>query len=64
MKKTNIELTEREAEAIKLLKKGLSNRKIGDKMDLAEGSVKNLLTKIYKKYHVETRSQLLALILS
>ncbi len=54
-------LKPREQEALDLLLKGLRNRDIADKMSppLSEGSVKNLLTKIYEKTGFTSRAELI-----
>jgi DNA-binding NarL/FixJ family response regulator len=50
-------LSERELEVLKLLAAGLSNREIGEKLSLAEGTVKNYVTGVLQKIGVRDRTQ-------
>jgi DNA-binding NarL/FixJ family response regulator len=50
-------LTEREQEILRLLTRGLSNREIGMRLSLAEGTVKNYVTQILQKLGVRDRTQ-------
>ena len=50
-------LTEREREVLRLLTQGLSNREIGTRLSLAEGTVKNYVTQILQKLGVRDRTQ-------
>jgi len=50
-------LSERELEVLRLLANGLSNREIGDKLSLAEGTVKNYVTNVLQKIGVRDRTQ-------
>ncbi len=51
------ELSPREIEILKLLAEGASNRKIAEKLALAEGTVKNHVSNILSKLHLENRTQ-------
>ncbi len=51
------ELSPREIEILKLLAEGASNRKIAEKLVLAEGTVKNHVSNILSKLHLENRTQ-------
>lgn len=51
------ELSPREIEILKLLAEGASNRKIAEKLVLAEGTVKNHVSNILSKLHIENRTQ-------
>ncbi len=51
-------LTEREEKILALLAKGKSNRQIADTVFLAEGTVKNYVSRIMEKLHVESRTEL------
>jgi two-component system response regulator DegU len=51
------ELSPREIEILKLLAEGASNRKIAEKLALAEGTVKNHVSNILGKLHTENRTQ-------
>jgi DNA-binding NarL/FixJ family response regulator len=51
------ELSPREVEILKLLAEGASNRKIAEKLVLAEGTVKNHVSNILSKLHTENRTQ-------
>jgi DNA-binding NarL/FixJ family response regulator len=52
------ELTDREEKVLALVAKGKSNREIADTVFLAEGTVKNYVSKILEKLHVESRTEL------
>lgn len=49
------ELTEREREVLSLVAEGLTNREIGERVHLAEKTVKNHMTNILGKLHVRSR---------
>jgi two-component system, NarL family, nitrate/nitrite response regulator NarL len=49
------ELTEREREMLRLVTEGLTNREIGDRLHLAEKTVKHYMTNILGKLHVRSR---------
>lgn len=51
------ELAERELDILRLLAKGLTNQEIADRLNLAEKTVRNRLTQIFRKLHLENRSQ-------
>ena len=60
-------LTEREREIAELMTHRLTNREIGEKLFLSEGSVKQYINQIYAKLHIEgdtrtKRQQLLTLL--
>ena len=50
-------LSERELEVLRLLADGLSNREIGAKLSLTEGTVKNYVTNVLQKIGVRDRTQ-------
>ncbi|SES10237.1 regulatory protein, luxR family [Gracilibacillus ureilyticus] len=50
-------LTLHEIEIIKYIQQGFSNRKIGDQLNITEGTVKGHLHRIYKKLNVSNRVQ-------
>jgi len=56
-------LTEREAAVLELIAKGQSNRQIGAALHLAEGTVKNHVSRIMQKLHANTRTELAVLVL-
>ncbi len=49
-------LSERELEVLRLIGDGLSNRDIGDRLALAEGTVKNYVSTILAKLHAANRT--------
>ncbi|WP_126630391.1 response regulator [Dictyobacter alpinus] len=51
------ELSPREIEILKLLAEGASNRKIAERLVLAEGTVKNHVSNILSKLQLENRTQ-------
>src|SRR5690348_6575150 len=51
------ELSQREVEVWRLLAQGESNREIGDRLALAEGTVKNYVSNILMKLHAANRTQ-------
>lgn len=57
------DLKEREQEVLQGIMGGLSNRMIGDRMDLSESSVKAIVQRLFKKAGVRTRSQLVRIAL-
>ena len=52
------QLTEREARILNLLAKGLSNKQIAATVFLAEGTVKNYVSRIMEKWHARNRIEL------
>ena len=56
-------LTEREAAVLELIAKGHSNRQIAVELHLAEGTVKNHVSRIMQKLHANTRTELAVLVL-
>lgn len=53
-----MELTERDAEIVSRVVKGLSNKEIAAELFLSERTIKNHLTEIYEKFGVDSRAQL------
>lgn len=51
-------LTEREAAVLELIAEGLANRDIAKRLFLAEGTVKNYVSRIMEKLHTRTRTEL------
>ena len=51
------ELSQREVEVLRLLAQGESNRESGDRLALAEGTVKNYVSNILMKLHAANRTQ-------
>ena len=49
------ELTAREREVLELVAEGLSNQEIGDRMSLAEKTIKHYMTNILGKLQVRSR---------
>ena len=49
------ELTEREREILQLVSDGLTNREIGERLHLAEKTVKHYMTNVLGKLHVRSR---------
>jgi DNA-binding NarL/FixJ family response regulator len=56
---TNVlsDLTPREAEVLELLSSGMSNREIGDQLQLAEKTIKHHMTNILQKLQVRSRTE-------
>ena len=50
-------LSGRELEVLKLVSAGLSNREIGGRLGLSEGTVKNYVTNVLQKIGVRDRTQ-------
>ncbi len=51
------ELTARETNILQLLSQGLTNREIGERLYLAEKTVKHYMTSILQKLHVRSRTE-------
>jgi two-component system nitrate/nitrite response regulator NarL len=51
------ELTDREREVLTLIARGLTNREIGEKLHIAENTVKNHVRSILEKLHLANRAQ-------
>jgi DNA-binding NarL/FixJ family response regulator len=49
------QLTERERQILQLLEEGLTNREIGERLYLAEKTVKHYMTNVLQKLHVRSR---------
>lgn len=56
--KTNIALTERELEVLKLLGAGYSNKEISGELFLSDGTVRNYVTTLLEKLELRDRTQL------
>jgi len=48
-------LTERELQVLELVAEGLTNREIGERLFLAEKTVKHYMTSVLQKLHVRSR---------
>jgi len=59
MRPEEIGLTERQAQVLCLMVRGLSNRDIGAEMGLSEGTIKIHATAVYKALGVTSRTQAL-----
>lgn len=57
-KNLNIDLTDRELSIIKLIVDGKSNYEIARTIHLAEGSVRNVISGMLKKFNLKDRTQL------
>jgi len=51
------ELAERDLEILQLVAQGLSNQEIADRLFLAEKTIRNRLSLIFKRLHLENRTQ-------
>ena len=51
------ELAERDQEILQLVAQGLSNQEVADKLFLAEKTIRNRLSIIFKQLHLENRTQ-------
>jgi DNA-binding NarL/FixJ family response regulator len=51
-------LTEKEARVLELIAEGMSNKQIANTIFLAEGTVKNYVSRIMEKLHANTRTEL------
>lgn len=52
-----VELAERDVEILQLLAQGLSNQEIGDRLSIAEKTVRNRLWSVYKQLHLKNRTE-------
>jgi DNA-binding NarL/FixJ family response regulator len=53
----NVQLSGREAEVLKFLSRGFSNKEIADQIELSVETVRTYLKSIYKKLHVRSRTE-------
>jgi DNA-binding NarL/FixJ family response regulator len=51
-------LTDKEEKVLEHISEGMSNRQIANAMSLAEGTVKNYVSRIMEKLHANTRTEL------
>ena len=58
VKSVNNDITPKESVVLELLTKGLNNKEIAEKLDITEVTVKTHLRNIYKKFNVNSRTQL------
>lgn len=58
VKSVNNEITPKESVVLELLTKGLNNKEIADELNITEVTVKTHLRNIYKKFNVNSRTQL------
>jgi DNA-binding NarL/FixJ family response regulator len=56
-------LTEREEELSRLIIQGLSNREIGEKLQISDGTVRNYVSTLYSKLEVTSRAEAIVLLL-
>jgi DNA-binding NarL/FixJ family response regulator len=56
-------LTERERQIVSLVSEGLSNKEVGSRLDLCDGTIKVHLHKIYQKLAIHNRTALAAIVL-
>jgi DNA-binding NarL/FixJ family response regulator len=50
-------LSDRQLEVLRLMLKGLSNREIGNELNIAQSTVKQHVSVIYEVLHVKTRAE-------
>jgi DNA-binding NarL/FixJ family response regulator len=55
------QLTDKEDKVLSLITEGMSNRQIANSMSLAEGTIKNYVSRIMDKLHANTRTELAVL---
>ena len=55
------QLTDKEEKVLSLITEGMSNRQIANSMSLAEGTIKNYVSRIMEKLHANTRTELAVL---
>ena len=53
----NVQLSTREAEVLKFLSQGFSNKELADQIELSVETVRTYLKSIYKKLHVRSRTE-------
>lgn len=58
VKSVNNEITPKESAVLELLTKGLNNKEIAEELNITEVTVKTHLRNIYKKFNVNSRTQL------
>ena len=58
VKSVNNDITPKESVVLELLTKGLNNKEIADELNITEVTVKTHLRNIYKKFNVNSRTQL------
>ena len=54
-------VTERQADVVRLVAHGLSNREIADRLHLAESTVKGYVSEVLARHHLRDRTQLVVL---
>jgi two-component system, NarL family, nitrate/nitrite response regulator NarL len=57
-------LTERERQIMRLVSEGLSNKEIGRRLNISDGTIKQHLHHIYQKLEISNRTVLAALAIS
>lgn len=57
-------LTDRERQIMRLVSEGLSNKAIGRRLNIADGTIKQHLHHIYQKLEIDNRTVLAALAIS
>lgn len=55
--RADADLTSRETEVLELLGQGLTNREIGERLFLAEKTIKHYITAVLQKLHVRSRTE-------
>jgi DNA-binding NarL/FixJ family response regulator len=55
------ELSDKEEKVLSLITEGMSNRQIANALSLAEGTIKNYVSRIMEKLHANTRTELAVL---
>jgi DNA-binding NarL/FixJ family response regulator len=58
---TTEQLSDKEEKVLSLITEGMSNRQIANSMSLAEGTIKNYVSRIMDKLHANTRTELAVL---
>jgi two-component system, NarL family, response regulator DevR len=51
-------LTSRERQIVRLVSMGKTNREIADELSLAEGTVKEYISRLFRKLDVDSRTEL------